>query len=314
MNYRRLGRTGLQVSCISLGTAALGLEYGIRAARDTLPPPAREAVRLIHAAADGGINFFDTAPRYGDAEEKLGLALRDHADCFVATKLDARGEGAQPDADRRRRIELSLESSLRRLQRDTLDIVQIHNAGVTDFRDAVLLDTLRSAQLRGQVRFLGASVYEPEAALAALECAAIDVIQIPCNALDRRFLAAVVPAAGAAGIGVIARSILLKGALTPKARHLPPELSGLRAAAGRVAEVTGCKWDDLPGIAMRYCLGVVGLDTLLLGIRSPAELEAALAAEARGPLPGDQMNALAAIRLADETMLNPATWSGAAAL
>lgn len=314
MNYRRLGRTGLRVSSVSLGTAALGMEYGIRVATGTRPPPAREAGRLIQAAVDGGINLFDTAPRYGDAEERLGIALRNHADCLVATKVDGCGKGAEPDADRRRRVETSLETSLRRLKRERLDLVQIHNARSTDFHDSVLLDTLRSARMRGQVRFLGASVYQPATALSALACDAIDVIQIPCNALDRRFLQAAVPAAGAAGIGVIARSILLKGALTPKAQHLPAELAGLRAAAGEIADLTGCGWDELPGIAMRYCMGVAGLDTLLLGIRSLAELETALAAEARGSLPGDQMSALEAIRPADETMLDPSTWSDTAAL
>lgn len=314
MNYRRLGRTGLRVSSISMGTAALGMEYGIRAGAGTHPPPPREAARLVHAAVDGGVNLFDTAPRYGDAEERLGLALRDHPGCLVATKIDGRSRGAEPDEDRRRRIENSLATSLGRLRRETLDLVQIHNAGAADFRDSVLVDALRSAQLRGQVRFLGATVYEPEMALAALECAAIDVIQIPCNVLDRRFLAAAVPAAGAAGIGVIARSILLKGALTPTARHLPPELSALRSAAGLVAQAAGGTLDDLPGIAIRGCLGVAGLDTLLLGMRSVAELETALAAEAQGPLPASQASALEAIRQTDTAMLDPSTWSSTAAL
>ena len=79
MNYRRLGRTGLQVSEISLGTVELGLDYGVPVAGEHLRPSEENAARLLNRALDIGVNFIDTARGYGISEEVIGRALEDAA-------------------------------------------------------------------------------------------------------------------------------------------------------------------------------------------------------------------------------------------
>src|SRR3972149_1325200 len=76
MEYRSLGRTGMSVSRITLGTAELGLDYGFRGTDHFIRPEAQEAERIVRLAVELGINLIDTAPIYGDAEEIIGRALR----------------------------------------------------------------------------------------------------------------------------------------------------------------------------------------------------------------------------------------------
>jgi len=151
-------------------------------------------------------------------------------------------------------------------------------------------------------------VYGEDAALAAIESDAIDVLQIAYSLLDQRPLAQVLPAAQRAGVGIMARSILLKGVLTPKARYLPSRLSPLREAANRVRKAFEVSWEELPQVAIRYCLGVPEIDVLILGIRTETELSAALAAIEAGPLPEAEMALGSDLGLDDEELLNPSYW------
>src|ERR1700675_3342550 len=131
MDYIQLGTTDLRVSRLGVGTAAFGLDrYGITAPGEGSVGRA-EGIANIHRAVEGGVNFFDTAPAYGRSEELLGEALADHKDCWVATKvtipanLDEISQSELMDY-----VNKSLAESLRRLRREVLDVVQIHNATV----------------------------------------------------------------------------------------------------------------------------------------------------------------------------------------
>src|ERR1039457_1305833 len=157
MNYRTLGRTDLRVSEISLGTVSLGADYGLPAPGEFGRPERRDAVRVIHAAADAGINLFDTAPAYGEAEALLGEALAKRNDCFVATKVSLPSKVSATPL--REQILASLEKSLRALNRETLDLVQIHNATVEVLQAAEMLEILSDAKRAGKIRSIGVSIY-----------------------------------------------------------------------------------------------------------------------------------------------------------
>ena len=133
MRYRQLGRTGLQVSRLALGTVSLGAAYGIPVPGEFGRPAEADAIRILEYAVDSGINLFDTAPAYGDSEQLIGKALKNRPDCCIATKiaipLDAAGRPLGGNALRHNVVE-SLEASLCALQRDCLDIVQVHNATI----------------------------------------------------------------------------------------------------------------------------------------------------------------------------------------
>lgn len=313
LNYRPLGKTSLQVSVIALGTVSLGLDYGIEAPGEFGRPAEADAIRLLQQAADAGISLFDTAPAYGESERLLGQALRSYPQCYIATKvpvpMDANGSPMR-NTPLRRAVQGSMENSLHALQRNVLDIVQIHNATADIIAQGEMAEALLQAQKQGKVRFLGASVYGEEAALAAVEAGCFDVIQVAYNVLDQRMARRVFPAAERAGVGILVRSALLKGALTAKARWLPPELAELRQAAERAMDILAGSWQSLPEAALRFCLSAPQVATVLIGARTPEELRPALAAAEAGPLSEEVLARTPALALAEERWLNPTYWPG----
>jgi aryl-alcohol dehydrogenase-like predicted oxidoreductase len=308
LRYRALGLTGLTVSALSLGTVSLGVDYGIEAPGDFGRPDEAEAIRLLQAAVDRGITLIDTAPAYGESERLIGLALAGDSRVVIATKVTVPSDPVASGFSRT--VFASIETSLKALKRDVLDIVQIHNATREMIADGAVTDALLDAQRRGLVLAIGASAYREDAALAVIGAGAFTVLQVAFSALDQRMARAVLPAAEAAGVGVIVRSALLKGALTPKAQWLPDSLAPLREAAVLARDtLAGGAWDRLPEAAMRFCLSAPRVASVLTGARTMAELDAACAAEAAGPLDPSALAAAARLALTDERWLDPSTWS-----
>ncbi|MEN6473608.1 MAG: aldo/keto reductase [Syntrophaceae bacterium] len=312
MQYQELGRTGLSIARISAGTVELGVDYGIQAPGDYGRPTRQEAVALIRAAHAGGINLFDTAPAYGESERILGEALAGCGDAYVATKVSI---PLNPDgtpirgAQLKQTVRQSIRNSLKRLRRDVLDIVQIHNATQAVVAQGEMAETLLEAREDGLIRFLGASVYTVPEALDVIAAGCFDTLQIAYSLLDRRMASTVFPAAELAGVGIISRSGLLKGVLSAKAQWLPPELSTLRTASEKVRKIIGEDWDGLPAAAIRFCLSTPAVGTVLVGLRTGHELEQALAAGGQGGLPTDILHRLETLMPIEERLLNPANWS-----
>jgi aryl-alcohol dehydrogenase-like predicted oxidoreductase len=312
MEYRVLGRTGWSVSAISLGTVSLGVDYGIAAPGDSGRPADAAAVRLLRRAAETGINLFDTAPNYGESERLIGEALAGLSQCFVATKVSIpRGEDEQRlhGAAVRQAVERSLARSRVALRRNTLDLVQIHNATEEVIAEGAITETLLTAQRRGELRAVGASVYGAPDAMAAITSGCFDTLQVAYNVLDQRMATRVFEAARAAGVGLIVRSAFLKGALSAKARWLPDELEPLRRAASQAtATLAAGSWTDLPAVALRFCLSSPHVASTLVGARTEAELAQSLAAAELGPLPAEALEAAYGLALTDERLLNPTYW------
>jgi L-galactose dehydrogenase/L-glyceraldehyde 3-phosphate reductase len=311
MEYRVLGRTGLRVSALGFGCGNVG---GLMV-RGT--PAERE--RAVGRAIELGVNFFDTAPLYGDglSEEHLGQAL--HAlrpTCLVATKVRL-GPGGL--ADPARTVTRSVETSLRRLRRDRVDLLQLHDPirvtrgdgqpGAAEVLERILpaFETLRQA---GQVGFVGmTAIGETPAVHRVVTSGAVDSAQVPYNLLNpsaghavpRGFpaqdLDRLFPAAQTHGVGVVVIRVLAGGALSGQlARHpiavptVDPIASGPdyatdvgRAEALRVLVDEGHA-GSLVEAALRFPLSSSAVSTVLLGYSSQEHLEAAVAAIGKGPL------------------------------
>ncbi len=306
MNYRTLGKTGLQVSTISLGTVSLGIPYGIQASKDFGMPSAEDAVRLLMVAADAGVNLFDTAPAYGRSEDILGKAFSRRPDLYIATKISVPQE--KTFEGRRHAFQHSLENSLRRLRRDALDIVQIHNAEAEDISKGEVIEFLLQARQKGLVRFLGASVYGEKAAAKVVENDSLDLLQIAYSILDQRPAKSSLMLAAINHKGVLVRSALLKGVLSKKARALPDELQMLREAAQTVCSRLNCTWLDLPELALRFCLSNQMVSSVLVGPRTLEELEQALMAWHSGPLAERDLEIASVLALNEERWVNPSHW------
>jgi aryl-alcohol dehydrogenase-like predicted oxidoreductase len=162
---RPLGRTGLQVSEIALGAVELGMDYGFRGSEGHWRRPEEsEAKRLLARALELGINLFDTARAYGDAEEIIGRALPElPARPLLASKVQIRPDGAAEN------FWESLHASLRALQVETIDLLQIHYAPLDLLARDEVFEWFEEARRQGKIRFGGASFYEEPAAFAALD-------------------------------------------------------------------------------------------------------------------------------------------------
>jgi aryl-alcohol dehydrogenase-like predicted oxidoreductase len=309
MDYIQLGATDLRLSRLGVGTAAFGLDrYGIPTPGEGSVDPA-ESIANIHRAIEGGVNLFDTAPAYGHSEELLGEALAEHKDCLIATKVPIPENVDEiSQSELTHRVNESLEESLRRLRREVLDVVQIHNATVPVLRQGDMVCCLEHAREAGKLRYIGASVYGEEAALAAIRTGKIQVLQVALSLLDQRMRDKVIPEATAAGVGVLTRSVLLKGTLTKRAQWLPPSLLALSQASERAVKELGTCWEALPSMALRFCLSVDGVHCVLSGVRNSAEVDDCLAACAAGPIPPTLLTKAYGLALSNERLLNPSNW------
>lgn len=313
MQHRTLGRTGLTVSALALGTVELGLAYGIPLPGESGRPDDAEGMRIVHAALDGRINFIDTARAYGESERVLGLALADRRERVVlATKVATqRPDGSTPSGDDlRRAMTASLDESLCQLRTDWVDIWQIHNVDAALLAQAdVVAEVFAAARQSGKARWTGGSFYGAQLPLAALAADIFDVMQVTYSVLDQRLADRFFAAAQARNVGVVVRSVLLKGALTERADHLPDRLEPLRERSRRFRQLVanagiGCSPAQA---ALAFALAQPGIHAALVGVRSVAEVEAAVDG-AQLALPPEVVEEMGCLRLDDEEMLNPGTW------
>jgi 1-deoxyxylulose-5-phosphate synthase len=309
VHYRLLGRTGLRISEIGLGTVELGLDYGVPVSGEHLRPPEEHAARLLNQALDLGVNFIDTARSYGASEELIGRALKGRRQEFVlASKLAPIHDEGQSEQELREQVEASIAESLRMLQTDVIDLLQLHYAPVDVIRKGRLLAAAREAQRAGFIRFIGASTYGVEAPVAALQDGSYDTLQVAYNLADRTLEEKVLPSAQQRGVGIIVRSVLLRGVLSHRYTLLPDKLAELRSAIAklsRIAEVEGC---TLPEMAYRFVLANPAISTALVGTARMEELEAVLAFADKEPTSPALMDAIRQVMVSDGNQLNPSTW------
>ncbi len=293
---------------IALGTVEIGMDYGIPSDAGHRRPEAAEAIRFLNNALDLGVTFIDTARVYGNSEELIGEALETRrAEYVLTTKLEPiRLEDLDDDAALRAKVRGSVQESLRRLRTDYIDVLMIHSASRELIaRGGNLREMLRELQSEGVARSIGASVYE-DAGLTAVECGGFDVVQIGYNALDRSAETAMLPEAEARGIRVVARSVLLKGALTPRYRSLPVELADLQRAAGELDALAHAAGVTLVELAYRYLLSENVL--ALCGTARVEELREVVTFAERGPLDAALVAEIRRVEVVDRRMLNPGNW------
>ena len=312
MEQRTLGRTGLTVSTLSLGTVELGLDYGVRAPGEGRPSH-EEGIRIVHGALDAGINFIDTARVYGDSERVLGKALRDRRDGVVlATKVmlkDADGSMPRGDDLRQRMIE-GLETSLLELNTDHVDVWQIHSLDSDTLKSlpdlAVAFDDARRS---GKARYAGCSVYGDRIPQEVLDADFFDVIQVPFSVFDQRLSDSFFPRAAARNVGIVTRSVLLKGALTESAEHLPDHLSQLRDRSREFRRlVSEAALGLTPAqVAIAFAAAQGAVSSVLVGIRDVEEVRENVRAVEQ-PLPEALLETLRELGLDDPDLLNPGTW------
>ena len=209
MKTRILGRTGRTVSVIGLGTWQLGADWGEVSEDD--------ARAVLHAAAESGVTFFDTADVYGDgrSETIIGGYLRDNpgSGITVATKMGRR-EAQDPANFTLAKFREWTDRSRRNLGVETLDLVQLHCPPTSVLSTESVYDDLDTLVAEGAIAAYGVSVETVAEALAAIAHPGTASVQIILNAFRLKPIDEVLPAAKAAGVGIIARVPLASGLLS----------------------------------------------------------------------------------------------------
>ena len=182
-----------------------------------------------------------------------------------------------------------------------------HNATPELIQCGEIVEIMQRAQEAGYVRFIGTTTYGEAAPLAVLEDGRFDCIQVAYNLLDRQFEEQVLPLAKENDVGVVIRSVLLKGALTHRYAHLPDELRELRAAVNEVNSLCGAQDSSLPELAYRFVLAHPAVSTALVGTGRVHELQEIVSFAGYDALPPDLLNDIRKISVSPD-QLNPGTW------
>ncbi len=303
MQYRTLGRTGLQVSEIGYGAWGVG-------GKEWLGGSDEESVAALRRAIELGLNFIDTALAYGDghSERLVGRVVREMGrEVYIATKVPPknllwparRGIGIDQVFPYDYILRCT-EQSLKNLQVERIDLQQLHVwnpewIGSDDWRRA--FEELKKS---GKVRFVGVSIndHDPDSALGLIETGLIDTVQVIYNIFDQSPEQNLLPRCLRRNIGVLARVPLdegsLTGTITENTQFDPTEFRSFYFRGDRkrqvVERVAALRKDlagvdgSLPEIALRFCISHPAVSTVIPGMRKVRHVEANLGLPERGPL------------------------------
>ncbi|MEV0383982.1 aldo/keto reductase [Nonomuraea sp. NPDC050643] len=319
MEQRLLGRTGRAVGVVGLGAWQLGADWG-QVTED-------EAVATLRAAVDGGVTFIDTADVYGDgrSEQIVGRFAKDRPELTVATKMGRRLEQI-PSNYVMSNFRAWNERSRRNLGVDTIDLVQLHCPPTPVYATDAVFDALDTLVSEKKIAAYGVSVETCDEALTAIARPGVATVQIILNALRLKPLEQVLPAARAAGVGIIARVPLASGLLSGKYdehttfaaddhrtynRHgeafdVGETFSGVDFATGleavrRLAPLVP-ESVTMAQFALRWILDQEGVSVVIPGARNPAQATANTAAASLAPL---EPQALAAVQGIYDDLIRP---------
>jgi aryl-alcohol dehydrogenase-like predicted oxidoreductase len=289
---RKLGGTGLVVSRIGYGAMELA---GAPRARDLAE---RDVIAFLNRVVDSGINYIDTSIDYGFSEQLIGKALaRRRGDFFLASKcgcqVGVEGPGGQHEKHTftGENVTAGVEQSLRRLQTDHLDVVQVHgNPTRKELEDGGVIDAMLKLQRDGKVRWLGISQRLPLLA-EFVDAEYFQVVQVPYSALQRHN-EDVIGALKRAGKAIVARGVTGRGAPAKNWATRP-----IGTAQGEVRDLwQKAKLDEaLDGLSpiefmIRFALSNDDIDVALVATTDEAHLAADIAIAVKGALDPDFRN------------------------
>jgi aryl-alcohol dehydrogenase-like predicted oxidoreductase len=327
MKYRKLGRTGFKVSEISFGAWAIGGSWGDQRDEDSLAS--------LHRALDLGVNFFDTADVYGDgrSERLLARLRRERKEPFhVATKAGRRLSPHVADGYNARNLTAFVERSLRNLNTERLDLLQLHCPPVEVYYRPEVFDALDRLTKAGKIAHYGVSVEKVEEALKAIEFPDVKTVQIIFNMFRHRPAELFFKETLRRKVGVIARvplaSGMLSGRLTRATRFATDDHRKFNRhgeAFDRGETFSGVDYETglwavaklrrlvppgatLPQMALRWILMFDAVSCVIPGVRRPDQMEDNARAAELKPLSHAIMAAVGKIYDADIRPLVHQLW------
>jgi aryl-alcohol dehydrogenase-like predicted oxidoreductase len=283
---RRLGRTGLEVTTLGYGAMELSGDHA---------GGGRQVEQLLNAVLDAGVNFLDTANDYGASEECIGRFVgHRRQEFYLATKCGcpvARdGQDAPPGhVWTRENLLQNIETSLRRMKTDYVDVWQLHNPSVEQATAGDLVRAMEDVRAAGKARWIGVSSTLPHIT-EFITWGAFDTFQLPYSGLERAH-EDVITAAAQAGGGTIIRGGVARGA--PNFRRRLRLRLGLHGAdPWAIWARAGLDEFRAPGesrtaFLLRFTLSHPGVHTTIVGTSKPEHLRENVRSVERGPLPAD---------------------------
>jgi len=311
--YRTIA--GRAHSELTLGTAQLGMEYGV--VNDRGQPTIDDAVAMVRRAIAHGVTSIDTARVYGTAEGVLAKALSGawSSRAEVITKLDLSSLSVSASAsEARSQVDTSVALSRQSLGTKRLAIVLLHRWQDHDSWKGAAWQRLLELREAGTIGVLGASVYEPGEALEALRDPAIERLQIPLNVLDWRWEAAGVDRAiaGRPDVVVYARSALLQGVLVHSANRWPV-VEGFRAVeCSQILEKLAREFEreSVTDLCLAYPRSLPWITSVVVGCETMDQLEENLRLSRTPKLSREQCERLRQkLPGVPENFLNPSKWN-----
>ncbi len=278
MHMRVFGKTRLQVSMLGFGGAEIGFEKDVTVTRvrDVLLP-----------AIDLGLNVIDTACAYLDSEKLIGEALGTRRkDVLLFTKCGAQEAFASSDWSRKG-IFAQCEGSLKALQTDFLDLLQLHSCGIEELQKGEAVQALQDLKRQGKVRFIGYSG-DAQPARFAVESGCFDTLQTSYNVVDQQAATLTIPLANEKGIGVIVKRPVANvafrhGNTPPSNSYHRPYWERFRALEeGQFSPATLAQAFDT---LLRFTIHQPGVHVAIVGTTRPGRFAENLAVAEKGPLP-----------------------------
>lgn len=288
---------------LGLGTVQFGLDYGVsnnagKTGRD-------EAKRIIAMAGSSGIEVIDTAAMYGDSETVLGAVLPSgHGFKIVTKSILFQGKAiTEKDAQA---LQEGFLTSLARLNQAAVYGFLIHHADdLLATGGQLLMEKLQELKAEGLVKKVGVSVYDPKQVEAILDRFSIDLIQLPFNILDQRFLAGGhLAMLKQRGVEIHVRSAFLQGLLLMKPDELPPYFSSVKDHLAAYRRYLEERRVPAAAAALGFVAGIDEVDAVVCGVNTCSHLEQLV------KYSDVQVNISEMRRFAwtDETIINPAKW------
>lgn len=303
-----LGNTSLEVSRIGLGTVEIGLAYGLG---NTGLPSEQDAISLLQRVVEMGVTYIDTARGYGLAEERIGKSeISKNEHIVIGTKcaqfLKTERDISNTDLEKRIREEIDMSRTF--LRQESLQLVQIHNE-LEDYTNfAALIEIMEKLKEEQKIQHVGIAIRGEATALAALNTNFFETIQASYNIVDQRMTPRIFALAQEKHVGIINRSVLLKGALTNKRDKLPESLQQLKENADAAAKIAQSINMDLPTLALRFTLSNQAVSTSLIGTTQTKHIESALEIASQESLPQNILEQLHMLAIHDTNQIDPAKW------
>jgi len=311
MEYRTLGRTGLDVSAVGLGAWEIGgavtltfdglgtIPHGWGATDDAA------SLDLIARSRDAGVNFIDTAPVYGDghSEEVIGRALADCRDDWIVCTKGGHGatDGKAWSDFSKEKLLWQIDESLRRLRMDHVDVYLLHGPSADDIERGECLEAMEIMREQGKTRFVGVSIGPNDLGVQLMERGAVDVLQQSISIISPAAKEALLPAAVEHNVGIVARGVFgqgfLPGTLKPDTQFGDDDRrswqkdeakQALTAKAEALRALTGPE-RSLAQLCVQYVLQLEGVTNVIAGTSNWAHMQENIAAVDCPPLTDEEL-------------------------